>query len=410
MANKPWMDSSGLIDSVKRKISIPINQRTFTDEIILAFASEEMMISMVPDILLYHEEYFVADKDVALVSNQLNYPIPERALGARLRDLWYKDVSGTLHEMTRISPDDKAYWNTGSGGTGQLAKYYLKDTDVVLASQPIFNATGSLQFSYFRRPGMLTTVDRAAIARFFVKTLTVSNATIVAGDTITIGSIIFTAVSGIPSQHEFQIGGSSVDTASNLATSITSDGINIASNGSPSTEIVEIKYDILSLSFSTSNSVAFSINSSIGIQFTGNVPGNLSGGSVIDFLQTKPGHKTLKESYKLPLNSVSVDIITLPAGVIPDTFIVGDYLCSEYECIIPQIPADLHSGLAERVCNRILASMGDDVGLAINDSKLQKVKGAEGTILDNRVDGAPQKINQRKSLLRYMQFGYKRRF
>src|SRR6266853_4661648 len=107
MAN-PWYTSSDLVSAVQRKIAMPLNQRTFTSDDILAFANEEMLISQVPDILMYHQEYFVWSENVLLVPNQQRYSVPERAMGMKLRDVYYVDNNGNLFEMTRINPDDKA--------------------------------------------------------------------------------------------------------------------------------------------------------------------------------------------------------------------------------------------------------------------------------------------------------------
>lgn len=409
MALKPWMTSQELIESVKRKIAIPINQRTFTEEDILAFANEEMMISQVPDILQYHEEYFVFSQDVALESNKTRYSIPERAMGQKLRDVFYKDNNGNLFEMTRVNADAKAYWQRETATTNLMQKYYLEGNDVVLAPQNIVSPTGFLVFSYFLRPNQLVLNERAAISESFFKTLTIVNASVVAGDTVTIGSKVFTAVAGAPSALQFQIGANSIDTATNLVTAINTDGTYEANNGSPSTAIVKIFYEELDTEIEVSNSAAFVLSSQISIKFTDTLPSNITDGVKIDFLQTKPGHRSLKLSVELPVGSVSDDSISFNADVIPSNFIIGDYICEEYECIIPQIPPDLHNGLAERVCGRILSAQGDMQGLQMVGAKLGDIKNSEGMLLDNRVEGSVQKITQRKSIVSWLRMGIRRR-
>lgn len=409
MALKPWMNSSDIISAVKRKIAIPINQRTFSEEDILAFANEEMMISQVPDIMIYHQEYFVVQADVLLNPNQVRYAIPERALGQKLRDIFYKDINGNLFEMTRVEADDKSYWQRESGTTSLMLKYYLEGNDVVLAPLNVNNPTGFLQFSYFLRPNQLVPVVRAAISNSFFKNVTINNATLAPGDTLKIQNVIFTAVAGAPAVDQFQIGASSIDTASNLATAIGNDNTFTANNGSPSSNIISIYYVDQATKITTNNIAAFNISTQLAIQFNDTLPSNIIGGINIDFLQTKPGHKTLKMSVPVINNSTSVNSIIFNDGVIPTNFIVGDYICEEYECIIPQIPPDLHNGLAERVCARILAAQGDAQGLQIVNGKLQAITKAEGTLLDNRVDGSTQKVTQRKSLISWMRMGLRRR-
>lgn len=409
MAIKPWMTSDDLISAVKRKIAIPINQRTFSEEDILAFANEEMMSNQVPDILMYHEEYFVYSEDITMVPNQTRYPIPERAIGQKLRDLFYVDSNLSLYEMTRISADDKAYWQRDSALSNLSQKYYIEGNDIVLAPKNVSSPTGYLRFSYFLRPNQLVLNARAAISKYFFKNITVDNTTLNAGDTLTIGDLVFTAVVGAPAALEFQIGANSIDSATNLVTAISTDNTYIATNGSPASNIVQVKYTKPSTLVIASDTAALSISDEVGIQFTADLPDNIVDGINIDFLQTKPGHKTMSFGVNLPAGSVSTDSIIFASGVIPSTFVIGDYVCQEYECIIPQIPSDLHNGLAERVCARILSAQGDMQGLQMNDVNVQAIKKAEGSLIDNRVDGSTQKVNQRKTLLSYLRMGIRRR-
>lgn len=270
MGIRPWMTSNELIEAVKRKIALPINQRTFSEEDILAFSNEELMISQVPDILMYHEEFFVFSEDVTLIPNVQRYAIPERAMGMKLRDVFYVDTNGNLFEMTRINPDDKAYWQRESATINLMQKYYLEGNDIVLAPQNVSSPTGSLRFSYFIRPNQLVPNERAAISESFFKNITINNSSIVAGDTLDIGDLTFTAVSGSPGAFEFQIGGSSTATAANLATSINADATYTAD--SAGSVVVKVSYSELDLDFTSSNSSGMSVDSRIGIQFTDNRP------------------------------------------------------------------------------------------------------------------------------------------
>ena len=56
MSKKPYYTSNALIEAVKRNISFPISQVTFSEEDILTFADEEMFLEQVPSILQFHEE------------------------------------------------------------------------------------------------------------------------------------------------------------------------------------------------------------------------------------------------------------------------------------------------------------------------------------------------------------------
>lgn len=406
MGTRPWMTSDELIAAVKRKIAIPINQRTFSEADILAFANEEMMISQVPDIMMFHEEYFVFSEDVALVANKSRYPIPERAMGMKLRDVFYVDTNGNLFEMTRINPDDKAYWQRESATINLMQKYYIEGNDIVLAPANISSPTGSLRFSYMIRPNQLVANERAAISESFYKKVTVVNASLAANDTLDIGDLTFTAKASGAGALEFNIAGTSILTATNLVNAINTDGTYTASSGG--TAVVSIFYTDLDDEFESS-SAGMVVGSQTGIQFTDDLPAHLVAGLKVDFLQTKPGHKLLSKDVELLSANISDDSILFEEDEIPSTFEIGDYICEQYECIIPQIPPDLHNGLAERVCARILAAQGDMMGYQLSKDKITDIKNAEGALVDDRVEGSTQKVNQRKSLLSFGRMGIRRR-
>src|SRR5258706_10131324 len=96
---KPWLTSNELIASVQRKIAFPLSQVTFSRNDILAFANDEMMVSQVPSVLQYHEEYFVHSVNVPLKTGVSRYPIPNRAIGMRLRDVKWADNAGNMFDM-----------------------------------------------------------------------------------------------------------------------------------------------------------------------------------------------------------------------------------------------------------------------------------------------------------------------
>ncbi len=408
---KPWMDSSDIIEAVKRKIALPISQNTFSEDDILKFANEEMFISQVPSMLQFHEEYFVTSVLSPLITDQSRYPIPDRAIGMKLRDLSWSDPVGNIFEMTRINADDKSFFQRNIGANQAIHKFYLEGNDVVLTPSMVGNQTGSLLFNIYLRPNQLVTIDRAATISSFVSNVIINNASLVDGDTLTIFGVTFTAVSGSPTGNQFQIGATSVITATNLVTAITMSGVAIATNGTPSTNNVLLSFSTLSASQSitTSNSSGFGLNSAIqGIQFQ-SVPSNITNNAVIDFLQTKPGHRTYLFDITIPSNAITGNIIYFQTENVPANIIVGDYICLANECIIPQIPPDLHNMLAEKTCSRILAALGDQAGLQATQAKIAEMESKQGALIDNRVEGSAQKVLARHSILRFTRMGVRRR-
>lgn len=445
----PWMTSSQLISAIKRKISFPTSSDTFTDDDLLAFANEEMMISQVPSVLEYHEEFFVASLIYPLRQDTNRYPIPKRAIGMRLRDVFWCDPVGNLFEMTRIQADDKAFFQRSIGANQAIHKFYLEGNDIVLTPSPVNQPSGSLIVYYFIRPNQLVSEDRAAIIQSFSTNVTVDNSTIVAGDQMIIqsvnqniyvqpttpaqgGNIPFTpnefqdenvfgnqpqvttttvtAVASSPGANEFEIGVNSAATATNLTNLLNSLGVVSATNGNPPTAVVTMTYGNVQTKFSvnptTATGLMMSSNTTLNCS---SVPSVFQPGSLVDFIQTDAGHQTMALDIPIPTNGVSTNTLTFSSYVISPNLSVGDYLCLAQECIIPQIPSDLHNGLAERTCARILAAIGDQQGLQATQGKIAEIDGRQGTLLDQRVDGAPQKISGRHGLLRYFKTGVRRR-
>jgi len=180
----PWMTSNDLIESVQRKIAFPISQETFQPADILAFANEEMFISQVPSVLEYHEEFFVTYKIIPLTTGINRYAIPDRAIGMRLRDVKWQDNQGNMFDMTRIAPEDKAFFQRNIGANEAIHKFYVEGNDIVLSPSVTADPSGQLVMSFFLRPNQLVTNDRAAIIQHFSQDFTVNNANVVTGDTV----------------------------------------------------------------------------------------------------------------------------------------------------------------------------------------------------------------------------------
>lgn len=96
----------------------------------------------------------------------------------------------------------------------------------------------------------------------------------------------------------------------------------------------------------------------------------------------------------------STRTVTFATTDIPDTLQVGDYLNVAQETIVPQLPVELHAILAQRVAVAALESLGDQEGLAAAQRRLEMMEKSSNDIIDNRVEGAPEKINNRHGTLR----------
>lgn len=175
---KAGLTTNALLKSIKRRAMIPDNQNTFTDQDFIDFLNEEMMIGMVPSILQLKEEYFIFRQVVPLIAEKNKYPVPERALGSKLREVCFIDNPSSPianeYEMTQIAIDDRY---TGlSNGTGSsdftgFRRFYMLGSDLVLHPSVGPAPYGGLAFYYYLRPNSLVKDNLVATVTNIDRTL-----------------------------------------------------------------------------------------------------------------------------------------------------------------------------------------------------------------------------------------------
>lgn len=174
-----YYDTDALIESIKRRINIPASQITFENSDLLAFANEEMSLSVVPAIMSLHEDYLLFSEDVACSATAV-YNIPYRAVGNKLYDLQYIDENDNVYEMTRTTEGDVPNYQ-GGAGANQAYAYYIKNNKVIPLPSTESLTTGSLRFIYFIKPAELVDMDRVGIISGINRTtgeIVVSNSTV----------------------------------------------------------------------------------------------------------------------------------------------------------------------------------------------------------------------------------------
>lgn len=469
---KPYLTTDGLVEAVKLTMSFPLSQNSFTYNNIVTFLNQEMQLNAVPTLMIEHEEYLVYRKAIPLLENISRYDIPDRAIGMSLRDVKFSDSTGNFYDITRIAPDDKAFFQQSNGSNQTIGKFYLEGNELVLTPKLLANPTGNLVLFFFLRPNYLVRDDRAAIIQHFHKNITINdNSLINAGDTIEITlnpqsdspiPIILTAISsGTPTSTEFLISNNPTpvlarqETANNIATAINALNINnpevytlnisptsnlknglYASVSTSATQVVNLQLNYLDISatFEVSNTAAFGLdNTTIEIQFnqlpttytdpdTDITSSLYTDGCLVDFLQTNAGHRTY--TYDVKLVSIEgtarakfyvsqlQDYLSNSVGGTLEFYPikVGDYICLQNECIIPQIPSELHHALAERAASRVLMAIGDKEGYAISAAKIKEMDDKQATLIGSRVESSVPKVFNRYSLLRLGKSRFRRRY
>jgi hypothetical protein len=143
----------------------------------------------------------------------------------------------------------------------------------------------------------------------------------------------------------------------------------------------------------------FNIDRNTGVITLESFPTDFANLPDMDFVQTRSPNKILNFDITPTSINVNQKTVTVNASDIPDNLKVGDYLCKAEESPFPNIPTELHPILAQRAAVFILEAMNDTEGLQNARAKLAQMERSVQNILEDRVEGAPQKINPRHSTL-----------
>ncbi len=423
-----YYNSETLIDSVKRRINIPTNQNTFTDSDILAFADEELALSLVPSIMSLHEDHLLYEGLVPLTPNTREYLIPYRAIGNKLYDLMYKDLNGNFLPMSQTTWSDEPNYN-GAYTTNLIYAYYVRNNRIGLL--PTFNGinTGSLRFMYYIRPSSLVPSPQVAVINSINLTTgvltfnnlpaTFSTNTLVdfyqfkSPHTILNIDVQPITVSQATKTMVFNVGNTIMTLSPGLVVNAVDGGYLLLSDTNNSTQYF-MWFDKTGSTPAPTGPDTFG-RTGIHVSLVGLV-------SALDVSTAIQGALPSPQ-FSAVLDSTSVVITTGPGGGvsvgsvpwgdssfnfmststpsdIPSFLSVGDHVALAEQCCIPQVPSDLHVYLAQKTAERILESQGDAQGLALAQQKSKEMEFRAGTIIDNRVDESPPKLVNRHGILR----------
>ena len=138
------------------------------------------------------------------------------------------------------------------------------------------------------------------------------------------------------------------------------------------------------------------VNGTITLQ---SFPSKFSNIPDMDFVKAKTPNTIISFDVTPTAVNNSTRVVSFNISDIPEELQVGDYLCQAEQTPVPNIPTEFHPILAQATAVHILEAMGDTEGLANASRKLEKMKEAIIQITNDRVEGAPQKINPRHSTL-----------
>lgn len=377
------LKTSDLIRSIKRRAFIPSSQETFTDDDFLEMATEEINLGLVTLIQRMHEEHLVYYIDIEVVPGEKRYPIPPRAHGNKLRDVALIDENDNAFEMHRYSLTEISDFTNTTTYINNRG-FYLENNDVILNNFDT-NVGQKLRMYFYMRPNILVTEEKGAsissITNLVEENFIDSKSGIITNTIAGNPTIITSANHGLSNESKVSITGT------------------VSLNG------------IYAISVIDSNNFSIQFNSITGgdvgawklmldvIEFQlDQVPDHFLTSSLFDFVQNVSPNKII--SYDIQINSIDQTLKTVSFKKEEvDHVQVGSYITVAEETIVPNIPTELHPILAQRVAVACLEALGDEQNKQSAERKLANMEKDAGTFLDNRVEGAIQKIKSRHSPL-----------
>lgn len=155
--------TSNLIDDIKRRTFMPINQITYSDTDILDYADEEIQTGIVPLLMSVREEYLVTYKEDIISTGTIGYDMPERAIAMKLKDVTVIEADSDPSNPVEISiPLIQA----DQGPTRLLNNYpgfFIRDNQLILQNPGAFNGKKLRQYYFLRRNRLVTTSNAAQI-------------------------------------------------------------------------------------------------------------------------------------------------------------------------------------------------------------------------------------------------------
>ena len=381
------LKTGDLIRSIKRRAFIPNSQESFTDDDLLKMATEEVNIGLVPLIQRMHEEHLIYFIDIDVEEGRKRYSIPSRAHGNKLRDVALIDENDNVFEMHRYSLSEISDFTNTTTYINNRG-FYLENNDIILSN--FDTAIGyKVRMYFYMRPNHLVVESKGASVELVTEASELDQINPKSGAITNIISGSSTVMTS--ANHGLQTGQLVQISGANTTPSI--DGFH---------EILYINANTFSIAFTTAiiGSATANYDTALKVKklrLTA-MPTAFLQNSLFDFVQNTSPNKILHYDIQFnSINQVSKEI-SFVSSDIPNV-IKGSHVTLAEESIVPNIPTELHPILAQRVAISCLEAMGDENNKQSAERKLASMERDAGTFLDNRVEGANQKIKSRHSPL-----------
>lgn len=142
--------TTALLASIRRRACFPTGDEAWSDEDILALATEAMRDYILPVIREVREEFLVGTHDVTVAVGTTGYRLPQRFAAEAIRVVLMSDGLGGFVPMTRVEPENARKLQIG---------FYLEDDKLVLSWTPTQATT--VRLKYYMRPSKLVVASEA---------------------------------------------------------------------------------------------------------------------------------------------------------------------------------------------------------------------------------------------------------
>lgn len=155
---KPQYAVDQLINTIKMACSVPTSQLTYTDEDWAELATYMLQNQVVPLIMSTREEFFVDYVDVSTPSDGI-IPIPEAAVGSKLRNVSYVSQTNPLILVNLPRLDLDVVAGVGFFNAMTFAGFYVQGDNIVLYPNTSVPANTTIRIYYYRRAFSLAEPD-----------------------------------------------------------------------------------------------------------------------------------------------------------------------------------------------------------------------------------------------------------
>lgn len=148
-----------LIESVKRRGYIPISQNTETSDALTERLTDDLLLAITPMIESVKENYFLDYKRIEITAGKSRYPIPARASGGAIKDVWLCDASGNrFRTMPKVDVHNLQGYQSGGNHT---VEFLVFGDELMIFPTPT-QTSGYIEIWFYLRPNRLIATTSCA--------------------------------------------------------------------------------------------------------------------------------------------------------------------------------------------------------------------------------------------------------